>query len=156
MLHWLSQFENELYVFLISMIPIIELRGAVPVAAGLGLKWYNAFWISVVGNSIIVPFVVLLGREIIMIGKKLKFTSKLFHAIEKRTLAKQDLINKYSIPGLIIFVGIPLPGTGAWTGALLASLLNLRVKDAMWSCFAGTALAGVVVTLVTYGVASIF
>lgn len=148
--------QNHIYVFLMSMTPVVELRGAIPLAYMLGLPWYEALISTVIGNSIVVPVVVLLGREILRIGKNLKFTKRLFNAVERRTLAKQDVIDKYSFWGLAILVAIPLPGTGAWTGALLAALLHMRVRDALLSCFTGVIIAGVVVTGVTYSLFNIF
>lgn len=150
------QLQNHVYVFLMSMVPVVELRGAIPMAYVLGLPWYEALLSTMIGNLVIVPPVVLLGREILRIGKNWKVTSRLFCAVERRTLAKQDVINKYSFWGLAILVAIPLPGTGAWTGALLAALLNLRVKNALFACFVGVLIAGVVVTAVTYSVGSFF
>ena len=150
------QLQNHVYVFLMSMVPVVELRGAIPMACLLGLPWYEALLSTMIGNLLIVPPVVLLGREILRIGKSWKVTSRLFCAVERRTLAKQDVINKYSFWGLAILVAIPLPGTGAWTGALLAALLNLRVKNALLSCFVGVLIAGIIVTAVTYSVGSFF
>ncbi len=150
------QLQNHVYVFLMSMVPVVELRGAIPMACMLGLPWYEALLSTMIGNLLIVPPVVLLGREILRIGKSWKVTSRLFCAVERRTLAKQDVINKYSFWGLAILVAIPLPGTGAWTGALLAALLNLRVKNALLSCFVGVLIAGIIVTAVTYSVGSFF
>ena len=150
------EIQNHIYVFLMSMVPIVELRGAIPLAFALGLPWYEAFLLTVIGNSVIVPPVVLLGREIMSLGKKWKLTSRLFNAVERRTLAKQDVIDKYSFWGLAILVAIPLPGTGAWTGALLAALLHMRVKSALLSCILGVLIAGAVVTVATYSLVGSF
>ena len=147
---FLIQYEHEIYVFILSMIPISELRGAIPLGFSIGMPWYEAFVTAVIGNSLVVPLVVLLGREIMQLDKKLRLTSHLFCAVERRTLAKQDVFQKYSNFGLILLVAIPLPGTGAWTGALLAALLNLRVKDALLACFIGVLIAGILVTAATY------
>lgn len=150
------ELQNHIYIFLMSMVPVVELRGAIPMACVLGLPWYEALVSTVIGNLVVVPPVVLLGREILRIGKRWKVTSRLFCAVERRTLAKQEMINKYSFWGLVILVAIPLPGTGAWTGALLAALLHIRVKNALLACFIGVLIAGVIMTALTYSVGSFF
>ena len=145
----LLNYEHEIYVFFLSMVPIFELRGAVPIGLGMGMPWYEVLPVAIVGNCLVVPLVVLLGREIMLLGKKFSLTARLFHAVERRTLAKEKVIRKYSIPGLILLVAIPLPGTGAWTGALLAALLRLRVKEAMLACCTGVVISGVIMTLIS-------
>ena len=145
----LLNYEHEIYVFFLSMVPIFELRGAVPIGLGMGMPWYEVLPVAIVGNCLVVPLVVLLGREIMLLGKKFSLTARLFHAVERRTLAKEKVIRKYSIPGLILLVAIPLPGTGAWTGALLAALLRLRVKEAMLACCTGVVISGVIMRLIS-------
>ena len=141
-----------LVVFVISMIPIIELRGAIPVAWFLfGLPWYAALPIALVGNMLPVPFILLFIRPIFAwMKKKSKWLGNLVERLEKKAERNMDKVQRYEFWGLTLFVGIPLPGTGAWTGSLIAALMNMNFKRAMLSAFLGVILAGVIVTVLVY------
>lgn len=147
---------KEAALFIVSMIPIVELRGAIPIGAGLGMPWYWVFLISLVGNMLPVPFVIVLGRKILGLLKKIKPLEKIVDKYERRVLKNADKVAKYEAIGLCLLVAIPLPGTGAWTGAVAASFLGMRLKQAIPSIFLGVLIAGVIMTLVSYGVAAVF
>jgi len=143
-------------IFAVSMVPIIELRGAIPLGIGLDLHWLWVFIISVIGNMLPIPFVILLIRPLI----EWLLHSKAFHRVgewlDTRTKEKSKSINKYKKLGLFIFVAIPLPGTGAYTGAMVAGILNMRLKDALPAILAGVIVAGIIMTLLSCGVKFLF
>ena len=153
---FLSGAGKEAALFIVSMIPLIELRGAVPLGALMGMEWWKVFAISVVGNLIPVPFVLLLGRPIFGWLKKTRLLSGFAHGYENKLLSKADKVRRYEAIGLCLFVGIPLPGTGAWSGAVLAALLDLRMRSALLAITGGVVLAGVIMTLGAYGVVGFF
>ncbi len=144
-----------LYTFGTSLLPVLEIRGAIPVGVANGLDPWFAYIIGAVGNMLPIPFLILLTRKIIEWLKKhnilLKFTSWL----ERKGEEKAQQVRAYSFWGLLILVAIPLPGTGAWTGALVASLLNMRLKDALPAILLGVLIAGLIVLAVTFGVISV-
>lgn len=154
LMQWLMQEQWGRMVFttLVSMIPVVELRGGIPFGVGLGLSHWAAFWASVVGNMIPVPFIIVYIRRIFkwMRGYSARLDA-LVTKLENRAHLKGRLVKKYRIFGLCIFVAIPLPGTGAWSGALIAALLDMRLRDALPSVFLGVVLAGFTVTAITYG-----
>lgn len=153
---FLSGAGKEAALFIVSMIPLIELRGAVPLGALMGMEWWKVFAISVVGNLIPVPFVLLLGRPIFGWLKKTRLLSGFAHWYENKLLSKADKVRRYEAIGLCLFVGIPLPGTGAWSGAVLAALLDLRMRSALLAIAGGVVLAGIIMTLGAYGVVGFF
>ncbi len=146
---------KEVALFIVSMIPLIELRGAIILGAALGMNWLSVFLISVIGNILPIPFIVLFGKKIIEWLKKIPAVSKLAHKVEARLLKKADKVTKYSVIGLCLFVAVPLPGTGAWSGAAIAALLNMRMKYAFWSIALGVVIAGVIMTIGSYGTATV-
>ena len=138
--------------FFISMVPIIELRGAIPIGVGMGLSPWIAIGVSIIGNLVPVPFIIIFIKKIFSwlrsINKKLdSFVTRL----EKRAQAKSVTVQKFAFWGLFMLVAIPLPGTGAWTGALVAALLEMRLKKALPAIILGVFTAGVIVSFVTYG-----
>lgn len=149
---FLSVAGREVALFIVSMVPLIELRGSIPLGAALGMPWYTVFLISIVGNLIPVPFVLLLGRPIFQWLKTTRLLSGLVTRYENRLMSKADKVTRYETIGLCMFVGIPVPGTGAWSGALLAVLLNMRMKHALLAILCGVLAAGVLMTLGAYGV----
>lgn len=138
--------------FFISMVPVIELRGAIPAGIATGLSPAAAFVVSVLGNLVPVPFILLLIRRIFDWLRDTKTFGPLIEKLERRAHLKGRLVKKYRVPGLILLVGIPLPGTGAWTGALVAALLDIRLKSAVPAIFAGLLIAGAITLGVTMGV----
>lgn len=145
-------------VFFCSMIPIIELRGAIPMGAAFGLPWWQTFLISVVGNMLPVPFILLFINAILkwMAGCRVKLFNKIAGWLLRKAEKNREKIEKYAFWGLAIFVGVPLPGTGAWTGSLVAAVIDLKFWKALLSALIGVLAAGVVMTLISYGVAAMF
>jgi len=142
--------KDCIYTFIISMVPVIELRGAIPVGVGLGLPVWIAFAVSIIGNFIPVPFILLFIRVILKWMKGTKHLDKIAAWIEERAEKNSAKVLRYASMGLFIFVAIPLPGTGAWTGALIAALLNMRMKYALPSIALGILCAGIIISLI-YG-----
>ena len=137
-----------------AMMPILEIRGAIPVGVASGLDPWLAFAVGFVGNMLPIPILILLTRKIIEWLKKHNMLVKLTAWLENKGSKGAQKVQKYSVWGLFILVAIPLPGTGAWTGALVASLLDMRLKRALPAIAMGVAVAGLIVLLVTYGVIS--
>ena len=137
-----------------AMLPILEIRGAIPVGVASGLDPWLAFAVGFVGNMLPIPILILLTRKIIEWLKKHNVLVKLTAWLENKGSKGAQKVQKYSFWGLFILVAIPLPGTGAWTGALVASLLDMRLKRALPAIAMGVAVAGLIVLLVTYGVIS--
>ena len=137
-----------------AMLPILEIRGAIPVGVASGLDPWLAFAVGFVGNMLPIPILILLTRKVIEWLKKHNMLVKLTAWLENKGSKGAQKVQKYSFWGLFILVAIPLPGTGAWTGALVASLLDMRLKRALPAIAMGVAAAGLIVLLVTYGVIS--
>ena len=144
-------FGKELIVFLISLMPILELRGGLIAAALLGLNIVPAFIICIIGNLLPIPFILWFITPIFNKLKKTKHLSKFVNKIEKKALSKKDKIEKAEFWGLFFFVGIPLPGTGGWTGSLIASLISMDKKKAMLAITCGVLLAGLIVGSLSFG-----
>ncbi|MGN0332241.1 MAG: COG2426 family protein [Lachnospiraceae bacterium] len=143
---------KEAIVFIISMIPILELRGALLVAGPLlGVPASTAIPLSVIGNIIPVPFILLLITPIFNWMKATKRLKPIVDKLETKAMSKSDKIEKYEFWGLVLFVGIPLPGTGAWTGSLIAALLGIKFKKAFPAVILGICLATVIMTFISYG-----
>ena len=138
-----------LVTFLISMVPIIELRGAIPVAIlAHDLNPFLAFAVSVLGNLLPVPFIIIFIRKIFaFIRKHFPALNRMVDKLEEKGRSKKGTVEKWGFWGLFLFVAIPLPGTGAWTGALIAAMLDMRLKRAFPSIALGVITAGVVITL---------
>lgn len=148
--------NENLAVFLVSMLPVVELRGAIPFGVGLGMDWRAVYLISVIGNMIPVPFIILFFRPLIEFLKKTRFFGGLATKIHDRSLRKSEDVLKYKVFGLFVFVAIPLPGTGAWTGAAIAALLNMRLKNAIPAILLGVMCAGVLMMGISYGFGTLF
>lgn len=143
---------KEVIVFIISMVPILELRGGL-IAAGpafLDVPMWEAIPICIVGNILPVPFILLLITKIFEWLKKTKLFRPMVEKLEKKAMSKSANIEKYEFWGLVAFVGIPLPGTGAWTGSLIAALLGVRFRKAFPAVVLGVLLAAVIMTLFSY------
>ena len=152
-----SYLAKCIITLIISMIPIIELRGAIPVGAGiLGLPVHTATLISLVGNMIPVPLIIIFARKVfIWMRKKSDRLGMMADKLENKARSKGDKLYRGEMIGLMIFVAIPLPGTGAWTGALIAAILNRRLKLALPAIGAGVAIAAVLIAGITYGFKSL-
>lgn len=149
-------FGKLLTTFLIAMVPVIELRGAIPVATAEGVPLVPAIVTAVIGNLIPVPFIILFVRKVFawMRGRNEKLNA-FVTKIENRAMSKADSVQKYEFWGLALFVAIPLPGTGAWTGALIAALLDMKPGRAFLSVALGVVCAGFIVAFVSYGAAAL-
>lgn len=145
----------ELTVFLLSMFPVIELRGGIVAAKLLHIEMLPAFFICFIGTILPTPFILLFINKIFDWMRNTRFV-KLVNRMEEKGRSKFEKIEKYKTFGLLIFVAIPLPGTGAWTGSLVASLLKMPFKDAMISVVGGTLVADVIMCLLSYGVLGMF
>ena len=144
-----------LLTFGTAMVPVLELRGAIPVGVAAGLSPWVACVTAILGNLVPVPFIMLLIRNIFDWLRDTKFFGPKIVALEQRAHLKGRVVRKYRLAGLIILVGIPLPGTGAWTGALGASFLNMGIKSTVASVCLGVILAGIIMAVVSTGVFSI-
>lgn len=147
-----SGMGKEIVVFIISMLPILELRGGLLAARILNLNFMPAYIISILGNCLPIPFVLLFLDKIFNWLKNFKTTKKIVVKIENKILSKKAQIEKYGYWGLLLFVGIPLPGTGAWTGAGLAVLLRLDRKKSSLVIFLGVILASIIMSIISYGI----
>lgn len=144
--------SKEALIFIISLLPILELRGGLLAASLLKVEYLTALPICVIGNILPIPFILLFIRRIFALLKKTKAFCPLVTRMENRAMGKSDRIKEYEFLGLLLFVGIPLPGTGAWTGALIASLLQIDIKKSSIAILLGVALAAVIMSVVSYGV----
>ncbi len=143
-----------LATLVVSMLPVIELRGAIPIGAGLGLPVWQAALISIIGNILPAPFIIAFIRTVMdWLRTKSDRARRLVAWLEsKATGKKADRVRKAEFWGLLLFVAVPLPGTGAWTGALVAALLNMRMRRALPPIVLGVLIAGLIVSLATAGV----
>ena len=154
---WNSFAGKVLMTLLISMVPVIELRGAIPVATAHGLDAAVAIPVAILGNLIPVPFIIIFIRKIFhWMKKKSRWLGNLVAKLEARAAQKSGTVEKYKFWGLVVLVAIPLPGTGAWTGSLVAAMMDMRLKKAFPAIFLGVLIAGAIVTCVTYGVVGLF
>ena len=149
-------FKKYLIVFLISMVPLIEIRGAMPYAVGFDLPLVQSYIVAIIGNMVPVPFIFLFARRILECGKDKKYIGKFFtwclEKGEKGGLKLEAKAGRGLYWALLLFVGIPLPGTGAWTGTLAASILNMDFKKSVLFVMLGVVLAGVIMLLASLGV----
>ena len=143
-------------IFLISLLPVIELRGSIPVGYYQGLPWYTNMITSIIGNLLPVPFILLFVVKVFEFMKKRNIMVGFIEKIEKRAMSRSDSIANKEFIGLMLFVAIPLPGTGAWTGALIAALLQFNRKKSFMYIFIGVLIAASLVTLGVYGVIGSF
>ena len=144
--------KNFLWIVLVSMVPMIELRASIPMGCGMGLPAWQVYIAAVIGNMIPVPFIVLFIRRIFaFIRAHWSRFNGLIDRIEAKAERNIEKVQRYEILGLMLFVAIPLPGTGAWTGSLIAALLDIRLKRSIPTIFLGVLIAGAIVTAVSYG-----
>ena len=141
------------YTMLIAMIPIIELRGAIPIGITVGLHIVPCYFAAVIGNILPVPFIIIFIRKIFsFLNRKSAFLHNIILKLERKAHSKARIIYKYKALGLFILVAIPLPGTGAWTGSLVAAMLNIRLKAAFPIIALGVMCAGLIISLLSYGI----
>lgn len=157
-MQWLTQTSVGEFCFtiLVSMVPIVELRGGIPFGVTLGLPVWAAYLAAIIGNILPVPFILVYIRRIFRwMRKHLPRLNSLVDKLEKKAHLKGRTVTKYKYLGLLLFVAVPLPGTGAWTGALAAAFLDMPLKKALPSIFAGILIAGAAISILTFGVASL-
>lgn len=151
----MSYLTKYLIVFLVSMVPLVELRGAIPIAVGIGLPKLTSFIVAIVGNMLPVPIIYLFARKVLEWGKDKKYIGKFFSWCllkgEKAGKKMEAKAGRGLYFALLLFVGIPLPGTGAWTGTLAASILNLKFKDTVIAVTLGVLLAGLIMMAISFG-----
>lgn len=152
---WGGKMSGELIAFIISLFPVLELRGGLVAATFLGIKWWKAFAYCFVGNMLPIPFILLFIRKIFDLMKKWGPLKKVVDKLEQKADKHKDKIDKYRMWGLFLLVAIPLPGTGAWTGALVAALMDIRIRRALPVIAIGVIVAGIIVATVSYGVAGL-
>lgn len=143
--------SKEAVVFIISMIPILELRGGLIVSKLLQVPITTAIPLCIIGNIIPIPFILLFIKQIFKWMKKIRIFRGLVERLEAKAMGKSDNIRKYEFWGLVLFVGIPLPGTGAWTGSLIAALLDVDFKKAVLAELLGIAIATIIMSIFSYG-----
>ena len=156
---FLETVGRELCVFFCAMLPIIECRGAIPLGWGLGLPWWQTALFSIAGNLLPVPFILLFIRAVLdwMRKSRHKFFSGIAAWLDRKIEKHKGTIEKYSYFGVAIFVAVPLPGTGAWTGTLIASVLGLEPKKSFFAATLGVLVATVIMTVISYcGLGAIF
>ena len=147
--------KKYLLCFLVSMVPLIELRGGVPIAVGMGLDYWTALFVCVIGNMLPVPIIYLFARKVLVWGQDKPYIGKFFsYCIEKGEHGGHRLKRRAGRGGLFIalmlFVGIPLPGTGAWTGTLAASFLNMGIRATSLAVSLGVIIAGIIMGIVSF------
>ena len=158
-LQWLTEtFTGEfLLTLLVSMVPVVELRGGIPFGVTAGLPVWAAFIAAVIGNLIPVPFIIVYIRRIFQwMRRRIPRLNRMVDALERKAHLKGQRVTKYKYLGLMLFVAIPLPGTGAWTGSLAAAFLDMPLRKAIPSVVVGVLVAGLAISILTYGVASLF
>ena len=153
---FLDTVGRELCVFFCSMIPIIELRLAIPLGAGLGMPAWQTICFAVVGNLLPVPFLLLLCRWLLSLMHRIRWTMKFAAWLEKRAEHSREKIERFEFLGMVFFVGIPLPGTGTWTGVLVASVIKMRFWKAVLAISVGALMAASIMTLLSYGAVAAF
>ena len=144
-------FSSEFIAFFVSLLPVLELRGGLIAAKLLEIDLLKAFAICYTGNILPIPFILFFIRKIFNLLKKNKRIESAINTLEARSIRKADKVIKYRLWGLFFFVAIPLPGTGAWTGALIADLLDIRIKHSLPVIAAGVLVAGIIMSVFSYG-----
>lgn len=145
------KFGKEILVFIISLLPILELRGGLLAASLLGLDALPSYIITIIGNLLPIPFILLFINKILDWMRKSKHFSKFANWLDKKVEKNKSSIEKYGFWGLVLFVGIPLPGTGAWTGSLIASVLGMDRKKSFLAIILGVIMASIIMMLISFG-----
>lgn len=159
LMQWLTTDLNGEFILtlLVSMLPVVELRGGIPFGVAAGLPVWAAYLAAVIGNLLPAPFIVVYIRRIFMFMRQhMPRLNSVVDKMEQKAHLKSASVLKYQYLGLAIFVAIPLPGTGAWTGALVAAFLDMRLKKALPSIAGGVLSAGLIISILSYGVKSLF
>lgn len=148
--------KEAVITFLMAMVPVVELRGAIPYGVLAGLSVPAAFVLAVLGNLAPIPILVVFTRKVFeWLRTKSEGLDRMVSRLEAKAEKNKEVVERYEFWGLVVLVAIPLPGTGAWTGALVAAMMDMRLKRAMPAIILGVLIAGVIVTTLTYGVDSL-
>lgn len=147
-----SLLGKYIFIFIISLLPVLELRGGLIAASLLGLPMWQSVLVCVFGNILIIPFVLFLMEGLIKLLSKIKVCKKFFDWWQNKALKKKNIIDKYGYIGIMLFVAVPLPGSGAWTGCLIAVLLGLDKKKSFIAALLGVFIAAVIMTIFSYGI----
>lgn len=150
--NWLLGAGRELAVVIISMVPLVELRGAVPLGVAIGMPVYELYPLAILGNMIPIPLLLFFGEKILDWVCTLRPFTRFATAYKAKLLSKTDQVTKYARVGLFLFVAVPLPGTGAWSGALIATILKMPKAKALFSILCGVVTAGLIMLLASHGV----
>lgn len=151
-----SDTSRELIAFITSLLPVLECRGGMFVAMTAGVNFWRAFFICYIGNMIPIPFILIFIKKIFAFMKKHGILTKIVLKLEAKTTKHKDKIDKYGHWALLSFVAVPLPGTGGWTGALIAALFNIDIKKSLPVIAVGVLIANIIMSVVTYGVSAVF
>ncbi len=151
----IENIDPYLAVAVVSVIPMIELRGGVLLGAALGLGWLETIIVCVAANMIPIPIVILFGRRVIALLERKDFSKDFIASYKAKIMSKSGQIQKYGTLGLILFVGIPIPGTGIWTGSVLALLMDLRMRRAVPAMFVGAVIAALIMSVGAAGISSV-
>ena len=142
-----------LVTFLMAMVPVVQLRGAIPYGVLAGLSVQQALIVSIIGNFLPIPVLILFTKKVFAwLRTKSEWLNRFVTRLEQRAEDKKEIVERYAFWGLLILVAIPLPGTGGWTGALVAAMMDMKLKKALPAIFVGICTAGVIVSVLTYGV----
>lgn len=147
-----GKISSEFIVFLVSMIPLLELRGSILAAGFMETTFVPTYIAAVLGNMLPIPFILIFIEMVFNLMEKVKFLEKIPKKIKEKALSKSEQIEKYGYFGLFLFVAIPLPGTGAWTGALLSVLLGLKKGKSLFAILLGVMTAGLIMSLLAFGI----
>ena len=159
LMQWLTETSAGEFTLtmLVSMIPVVELRGGIPFGVAAGLPVWAAFLAAVIGDLVPVPFIIVYIRRIFQwMRRRIPALNRMVDSLERKAHLKGQKVTKYKYLGLMLFVAVPLPGTGAWTGSLAAAFLDMPLRKAIPSVVAGVLMAGMAISILTYGVASLF
>ncbi|NLO46453.1 MAG: small multi-drug export protein [Clostridiales bacterium] len=148
--------SKEIVIFLISLMPVFELRGGLIAASFLDVDFVKAFFICLLGNIIPIPFILIFIRKIFQFLRDKRGFKKIIEKLEVRSMRKSDKVKRWRDWGLLLFVAIPLPGTGGWTGALIAALLDMRIRKSLPIISLGVLLAGIIMSVLTYFIPALF
>ena len=147
-----NELGKSITIFILSLLPIIELRGGLIAATLLGVSFFKAFIICFIGNILPVPFILWFIRKILDWMRNVKLFKKIVKWIDRKVENKKSQIEKYGFLGIVLLVGIPLPGTGAWTGSLIAAMLDMDKKKSFIAVLIGVLVAGIIMSIISYGI----
>ena len=152
----LHNISREMIAFIISIFPIMELRGGIVAAKLMNIPLAEAYFICLAGNMLPIPFILLFVKRVFVFMKKFTWSEKLVTRLERSAEKKSSSVRNKQLFGLFVFVAVPLPGTGGWTGAMIAAMLNMPFKKSFFAIFAGVAAAGIIMIVLSYLIPGLF